>query len=224
MTNGSKYNYWTIKDTGERRGSKIYAYKCQSVWNGIPHEKTGVFRADKIEPLIFSTLAEYIGKLQEKDDVFIEIEKNHKKERLLKEKEIQKEKQEIEKITRNIEVMESNIPLAMTGEYPLSLNELVNLINKQKDVLAKQQILIKEKQNQLKNAKITYEDWDDLRKKIPTWQEVFLHADAHTKRVLVNRLIERIDITKEDVVVRFKINMEDFFVQSRINGDSGVPK
>ena len=28
MTNGSKYYYWTIKDTGERRTSKIAIYKC----------------------------------------------------------------------------------------------------------------------------------------------------------------------------------------------------
>ena len=30
MVNGSKYNYWTIKGTGERRTSKIAIYKCQN--------------------------------------------------------------------------------------------------------------------------------------------------------------------------------------------------
>ncbi len=41
MVNGSKYNYWTIKeDTGERRTSKIAIYKCQNAWQGVPHDKT----------------------------------------------------------------------------------------------------------------------------------------------------------------------------------------
>lgn len=39
-------------------------------------------------------------------------------------------------------------------------------------------------------------EWDYLKKQIPTWQQVFLEADAHTKRVLVDKLIERIDIKK----------------------------
>ena len=65
MTNGSKYNYWTIKHTGERRTSKIAIYKCQNAWIGVPHDKTTQYRADQIEPVVFEAIAEYIGKLQE---------------------------------------------------------------------------------------------------------------------------------------------------------------
>ena len=51
-----------------------------------------------------------------------------------------------------------------------------------------------------------------------------MNADTATKRVLVDKLIERIDITKDDIVIRFKININDFFQQPRINDDFGVPK
>ena len=59
-----------------------------------------------------------------------------------------------------------------------------------------------------------------LKKKIPTWKQVVLNADVATKRVLVNRLIERIDIKKDEIVVRFKINLDDFLPQPRISGGS----
>lgn len=65
MTNGSKYNYWTIKDTGEKRASKIAVYKCQKAWQGEPHDKNRQIRADTMEPIVLESIAEYIEKLQE---------------------------------------------------------------------------------------------------------------------------------------------------------------
>lgn len=224
MVNGSKYNYWTIKETGERRTSKIPIYKCQDAWQGVPHDKTKQFRADNIEPIVFEAIANYIGKLQENENVFAEIEKNQNKEKAVKEKELKKEKTELDRIRKKIEVMESNIPEAMTGEYPLSLEELVSLIKKQKELFQNQQETVKEKELAIKNVAVTLTEWEDIRKKIPTWQEVFLNADPQTKRVLVNRLIERIDVKKDEIVVRFKINLNDFFVQPRISDDFGVPQ
>ena len=70
MTNGTKYNYWTIKGTGEKRASKTPTYKCQTAWQGVPHDKQKQIRADKIEPIIFEALAAYIEKLQENGAVF----------------------------------------------------------------------------------------------------------------------------------------------------------
>ena len=224
LTNGSRYNYWVIKDTGERRASKIPIYKCQTAFSGVPHDKTKQFRADKIDPIIFDAISEYIGKIQEQEDVFKEIEKNQNKEINRKEQEIKKEKQERDKIEKNIAVMEGKIPLAMQGEYPLSLDELVNLIRRQKEELARQVEQIKEKELELKNATVSHSDWEDIRRHIPSWQEVFLNADTATKRVLINKLVDRISVKKEEIVVRFKINLKDFFVQPRISYGFGVPE
>lgn len=210
FTNGSKYNYWTIKGTGERRASKVPIYKCQNAWKGIPHDEVYQFRADIIDPVIFEAIASYIGMLQEKEDVLDEIEKNNNSERIHKEAELKREKAQLSKIQKNIEVMEEKIPLAMQGEYPLSLEELVTLIKKQKETYEDCKKKIEEKTKILNQTKISYEEWDELRKSIPTWQEVFLNADSATKRVLVNRLIDRIDIKKDEVIIKFKINFNEF--------------
>ena len=222
MTNGSKYNYWTIKDTGERRTSKIAIYKCPNAWNGIPHEKTKQYRADQIEPVVFEALAEYIGKLQENEDVFTQIEENQSRQKAVKQSELDKEQSELENIQQKISVMENNIPNAMTGDYPLSLEELAGIIRKHKELEKKHKRIVEEKKAELDAMKVSMDDWENIRSKIPTWQDVFWNADTTTKRVLVNKLIERIDITKDSVNIRFKINLNDFFTLPRITDGSGT--
>lgn len=222
MTNGSKYNYWTIKDTGERRTSKIAIYKCPNAWNGIPHEKTKQYRADQIESVVFEALAEYIGKLQENEDVFTQIEENQSRQKAVKQSELDKEQSELENIQQKISVMENNIPNAMTGDYPLSLEELAGIIRKHKELEQKHKRIVEERKAELDAMKVSMDDWENIRNKIPTWQEVFWNADTTTKRVLVNKLIERIDITKDSVNIRFKINLNDFFTLPRITDGSGT--
>ena len=224
MTNGSKYNYWTIKDTGERRTSKIAIYKCPNAWNGIPHDKTKQYRSDQIEPMVFEALAEYIGKLQENEDVFTQIEENQNQQKTVKQSELDKEQSELENIQSKIAVMESNIPNAMTGDYPLSLEELAGIIRKHKELEKKHKRIVEDKKAELDAMKVSMDDWENIRTKIPTWQDVFWNADTTTKRVLVNKLIERIDITKDNINIRFKINLNDFFTLPRITDYHDVPE
>ena len=222
LVNGSKYNYWTIKGTGEKRSSKIAIYKCQDAWQGIPHVKTDSYRADKIEPIIFEALAKYVGKLQSNENIFVEITKNQNSERKQKEKELTKAKKELEETNRKISVMQSNIPNAMTGEYPLTLEELVAIINEHKEKAKIQTSNVQKIELEIKDVSVTINEWEDIKTKIPTWQNVFLNADVETKRVLVNRLIERIDVKKDEVIIRFKISLNDFFHQPRISDGFGV--
>lgn len=220
MTNGSRYNYWKIKSTGERRSGKVGLYKCQDMWSGTVHPGRGFYRADRIEPIVFSAISEYIGKLQENENVFQEIEVNKQAEKRRMNSELDKDRQELAKIQKKIDVMEENIPQAMTGEYPLSLEDLVRLIDKQKDMYRKQQEIIKQKEKKMENMDVSITEWDYLKKQIPTWQQVFLEADAHTKRVLVDKLIERIDVKEEQITIRFRIRLEDFIDHHGKNGDA----
>lgn len=224
MTNGSRYNYWTIKDTGERRTSKVAIYKCQNAWSGVPHNKTSQYRADQIEPMVFEALAEYIGKLQENENVFTQIEENQNRQKVIKQSELDREQSELKNIQNKIAVMESNIPNAMTGDYPLSLEELADIIRKHRELEKKHKRIVEEKEAELDAMKVSMDDWENIRSRIPTWQDVFWNADTTTKRVLVNKLIERIDITKDNINIRFKINLNDFFTLPRITDYHDVPE
>ena len=224
LTNGTKYNYWTIKDTGEKRASKIPIYRCQSAQIGIPHNKTNQFRADNIEKVVFDCLGEYIDKLQENENIMSEIEANQNKEKKAIEKEIKKLYTELEKIEQGIKVMQSHIPDAMTGDYPLSVEEIANAIHAQQEMEQAKKQLIVEKEQLLKETSISNSEWNDLKIKLPTWKQVFKEADSPTQRVLINKLIERIDITQNQIVIRFRINLNDFLSQPRMSDDFGVPE
>lgn len=224
MVNGSKYNYWTIKGTGERRSSRTAIYKCQNAWQGVPHDKTKQCRADKVEPIVYEALAEYIGRLQENENVYAQIAENHSMEKKRREKELETARKELDKIRNDISVMEDHIPDAMTGTYPLSLEDLARNIDAKKVKEKKQAAVVREKETMLNNTSATAKDCEEIRKKIPTWREMFLRADIPTKRVLVNKLIERIDITREQVIIRFKISLEEFLPKSRITGNGVVPQ
>lgn len=224
MVNGSKYNYWTIKGTGERRTSRTAIYKCQNAWQGVPHDKTKQYRADKVEPIVYEALAEYIGKLQENENVFAQIAENNSMKKKRKEKDLEMARKELDKIRRDINIMEDHIPDAMTGTYPLTLEDLVRSIDTKKEKEKKQRAVVQEKERLLHHTTVTAKDWEDIRSNIPTWREIFLHADTPTKRVLVNKLIERIDITRERLVVRFKISLDEFLPKSRITGNGVVPE
>lgn len=210
LTNGSKYNYWVIKATGEKRASKQPVYKCQRAQQGIPHDGICQFRAEEIEPVIFGTLGAYMDKLQEHEDVCEEIEKSRNRERRERKKELEKQQEEADKLRRKIEIMEGNLPDAMAGEYPLSLGELAALIRKQKEALERQELLVREKEQALGEVSVSAADWEKMKKEIPSWRDVFYNADAAAKRVLVNRLIRRIDVKKDEITVYFKVNPEDF--------------
>ena len=224
MVNGSKYNYWTIKGTGERRTSRTAMYKCQNAWQGVPHDKTKQYRADKIEPIVYEALAEYIGKLQEDENIFAQIAENNSMKKKRKEKDLEMARKELDKIRRDINIMEDHIPDAMTGTYPLTLEDLVRNIDMKKEKEKKQMAVVQEKETMLNNTTVTAKDWEEIRKKIPTWREMFLHADTSTKRVLVNKLVERIDLTREQVIIRFKISLGEFLPKSRITGNGVVPE
>ena len=59
--------------------------------------------------------------------------------------------------------MESKIPEAMTGTYPLSLEELVQLIKKRRADLEKQEKVVQEKELALQNTMVSVQDWEELK-------------------------------------------------------------
>lgn len=224
LTNGTKYDYWTIKSTGERRSSRKALYKCQNIWQGVPHPKMKQILANKIEPIVFESLIDYIEKLQENENIFEQIAENQNVEIKKHKKILTKEKNTLNNIQKNIEITEDAIPLAIAGNYPLSVEELADSIKKQKEKRQQQMESIKRLENELNNMNVSINEWETLQSQIPTWRDVFLKADTATKRVLVDKLIERIEITDEQVNIRFKINLNNFLPEPRMTNNGMVPE
>ena len=80
------------------------------------------------------------------------------------------------------------------------------MIKKEKEKGEQQRREIQKKEKELEDMIVSMQGLEELRQKIPTWQEIFLHAKTPVKRVLVNKLIERIDVKDTEIHIRFKIH------------------
>lgn len=208
LTNGTRYSYWTIKGTGEKRASKTPAYRCQAARMGIPHDQADQFRADQAEKVVLFYLGEYISRLLEKEDIVREIEKMRAGEKEAALKEIEGKKRELEKTLSGIKAMQSHIPEAAAGGYPLGIAELAEAIHMQQEKKEQLREQIREKEQML-GAKAAGSDagpngGEQSGIKLLTWEQIFDKTDAPSKRILANKLIRRVDITREQIVIRFR--------------------
>ena len=107
------------------------------------------------------------------------------------------------------------------GEEKICLEDYVMTCIQKKE---QQEKVIAEKQKELDGADVSFNEWDSLRMQIPTWKDVFLNADNPTKRVLVNKLIEKISVKEDEVVIRFKININEIRSKALKKSGSIVPE
>ena len=121
--------------------------------------------------------------------------------------------------------MKSHIPDAMLGNYPLSVEVIADTIKQfeEKEKIQKQKI--QELEQQYEEMEIEEQDWDEVCKIIPSWIEVFNDADKKTKRVLINKLVDKVIVKKDEITVKFKINLsKPRHRQSRMSGYNWVSK
>ena len=204
MTNGTKYHYWRIKGSNEKRSKKIRAYRCKTSPDGYPSHPNILLRADKVENIILNCLAVYIELLQKEKNVSDFILHQYDKKQKMWEAEKKKLQKEIMKTTENIHILQEFIPDAIAGNFALSIEETASAIRRMEE-----RRIFLEKQLQERETALS-----KIQKKecsMPTWKEVFIKADKGTQRVLVNKLVERIEVTKEHIMIRFRIPGKYFY-------------
>ncbi len=208
MANGTRYSYWTVQSTGEKRSRKIPLYRCPSAHNGIPHNGSAQFQADVLETAVFRCLADYIGWLLKEDDLTVIHKENLSLQKKALEAEQKHLQKELVKITQDIRIMQEHIPDAMSGTYPFSVTELADAIRRhteKKDLLEKEWDTRNDALKKFDAETTAHVLLPQEENRPPlTWVQVFEGAAAETKRVIVNRLLERIEISKEQLIIRFR--------------------
>lgn len=210
LINGTRYNYWTLQGNKERRSSRTPIYKCQNAGQGLLHDPVKQFHADWVEKIVFQCLAEYIGRLQAKEEIVTEVLAQRLKRKRRMEAELKKEKEELGKLKKEIEIMESHVPSAMTGDDAFTEEELVSLIRKYRKKEKELQMIVLEREERLKSMDLTAGEKEKLEKGLPTWQQIFWEMAPDAKRVLIQKMIEKVEVTRERVVIYFRIGLAEF--------------
>lgn len=210
LTAGTQYYYWTLKSTGERRGAKYRKYRCNTAWQGEPHEKKYLYDAEKLESIVFDAISQYVENMKNNDDVYDEILELQNMESKKLEKEADKICKEMEQVQGKISILQENIVEVLTGKGQFSASDLNAAIDRQKsnlEELQKKYDTVKKKAQELQ---MDSDDWETIRKSIPSWIQLLKESDLSAKRVLVNKLISRIDVTEDSLTIDFKISLNDF--------------
>lgn len=211
MVNGTRYSYWTLRGTGEKRSRKIPMYRCPAAYNGVPHSQNSQFYADALEKIVLECLADYIGRLLRQEDIAVLYRNKLLSQKNTLEIRQQQIRKELRRLTQDIQLLQEHIPEAMTGNYPLPLPELAGALerSRKRKLLSEAsyretKAAIKEIQHDIAAFPADSVSGQKAEPSLPSWAQLFEKSSPEAKRVLVNRLIERIELTKEQIIIRFR--------------------
>lgn len=103
--------------------------------------------------------------------------------------------------------MEEHMPEAMSGEYVLSIEELAHAIQRHKTSRFNTERMIDNIQGQIDKIETCQKQIEDRTESVPQWEEIFMETDKSTKRVLVNRIVDKILITESTVHIVYKLKV-----------------
>lgn len=220
LTNGSKYDYWTTKD-GEKRKKFVGRYRCTNMANGsLECQGKAYYRSEEIEPIIYSVVTSYLDSLRE-SDTCDDLMKLQEEQRARLEKEKAVLLKSLKAAQGDIATLQENIPAALRGESAFSAVQLSSMIRDKEEKITglKQQIAARDRE--YRDTQLKKKDLQGMGSIISNWGELFKACSMAEQKVMLAKLIERIEIKENDIRIKFRISMEEFGeIQQGISGDS----
>ena len=160
--------------------------------------------AEKIENIVFQYVGNYLDDVMNPDEIKAKIyEQNQIIIRSVQTK-IRQKAGEIQKIQDDIDTMKKHVPEAMRGEYPLEIGILADAIIDLEERKAIEREATAKLQEKLRELQEEKEEGYTFADCMPSWKDVFCRADRLVKRVIIDRLVEKIIVTDEKLTIRFK--------------------
>jgi len=204
-------NKYKSKTTGEVvTYSYSASYRCSGKLQG-KEKCTGqaTFSAKKIEGIVLKQLDIYLDRLAQVD-LTSEIQR-------LKQKHANKDEQQLKEIHRKLEVLyeelavlNNEVPKAIMGKSAFNPELLSNLIKQKEVEISENNQKLEELQERVKSKNIRETELIELQQHIPIWKDVFNSASVERKKVMLSYLIDEIYVSKKEVNVKLKIDIEDF--------------
>ena len=213
LTNGTIYSYATRQKTAEKRACRIPAYRCQGEKAGIPHRETARFQARWLEEIVFEYMEGYLGHCLGEESLSAAAQRCREREEQSRKVRLWRLRRDLARTERALEAMEGQIPEAVTGNCPLTLEELAAAIRRQRERQGELEAMIREREAEHGRTALLLEAWREGKREIPTWQQVFRDGDPGTKRVVVDLLVERIDVSGDRVALRFRTGRRGYHPQ-----------
>lgn len=209
LTNGSRYDSWNLKD-GTRVKKMCGRYRCTQKANAsLLCTGQTFYRQDEIEPIVLEVVNKYMSNLKQ-SGVYQEILSKQEEGRKVIQKELDSICKELDSIQTDIITLESQIPQALRGDGLFSAEKLTKVLQSKELQKSVVQQRLHEKHQEYESTVVTGKDLSRYSRLSPNWKQEFTEADTHLKKVLLSKIIERIEVKKEEIKIIFKIHEEDF--------------
>lgn len=172
-----------------------------------------LYRAEEIEPLVYKAITKYFNTYKELE-VYDEILEIQEKEREKLKKKLHSINSEISTNRKDIKTLEENIPKALRGDSPISAEKLSSLIKDKEQTIQLLQNDYDLVNNEYEAMRITKDDLKAINSIVYNWSNLFMDLSIPEKKVVLGKLIERIDVREEDIRIKFKITLEDYLGDS----------
>lgn len=214
LTNGSRYDHWTRKDgTTVKKISR--RYKCTRKASAcVSCQGAAIYSAQELETVIFHALSPYFANLKS-CDICAELMQKQEKARRAMLRAIEESRRQQQTIQKDIETLEAQIPRALRGEGKFSAETLSDLLEnhkKQREVINRQ---LQQKEQQFDKTEKNKQNVQKFAQITPDWNTEFLEADIHLKKIILSKIIERVEVGSKQIKIQLKISEQAFYQKNQ---------
>ena len=210
LSTGSSWDKYTTKDGVEHkvlRGN----YKCITKTNKGKDfcSGKGYYAQKKVEQAVMEQIFLYfdgLAKVDCKEQILEEMEGEYRRE-LQELKQMENKLAQCEKAL--IALSEQEIK-ALIGESALPMERIQLQIKKQTEMKKEIEEQLERKKQEIEETRATQEQAFAMIQSIPVWRDEFERCELAQKKMMLAEIIERVDVYKDEIRIRLKMNIEEF--------------
>jgi DNA invertase Pin-like site-specific DNA recombinase len=203
MTLHYSYNHNTRKDGTINRDKKPF-YVCQGKESGRVKCDNKNYASSRIEGAVIKQLYHYLDSIGSMD-IESELMNTQKQQMKRVEKDIKGKKETVNKLGNDIQLLKNEILNVLKGTSKFSEEILSEQIEIKTMELDEQRAELNELIVGMEDLKTENQDAVKFKQLIPTYKKLFETADIPTKKMLLPKFIERIDVDQNNLDVTIKI-------------------
>ena len=208
ITGYSPYRWKTQDGVTKRKDNPVY--RCGNRSSGkLGCTAKSSYQKHKVEDAILAELHGYFDRLRQME-LSADISELQKQNTATEEKIIKQLGKEIDKTRKELSGLEDEILKVITGESPLPRDTLERMLSERKGKLDELVVDLTAAEELLSRKKIEQTDLEMLREVIPVWSEVFDNATVDEQKVMLSKVIERVDVSPGDMKVQLRLHVREF--------------
>lgn len=210
LSTGSSWDRYITKDGVEHkvlRGN----YKCitkTSAGKDFCSGK-GYYSQKKVESAVMEQIFLYFDGLAQmdcKEELMGEMESEYRREL----QELKKIEAQLERCDKVLKALGEQEIKALIGESSLPMERIQLQIRTQEESRTEIAEQLEQKKQEMEESRATQEQALAMIQTIPVWKEEFERCELAQKKMMLAEIIERVDVYRDEVRVRLKMNIEEF--------------